>query len=52
MISQAKSELVDFETFREDARSGPDPFRKRIADVYTQYQERLHAANASTSTTC
>ena len=46
VISQAKSELVDFETFREDARSGPDPFRKRIADVYTQYQERLLAANA------
>ncbi len=46
VISQAKSELVDFETFREDARSGPDPFRKRIADVYVQYQERLLAANA------
>ena len=46
VISQAKSELVDFETFREEARSGPDPFRKRIADVYTQYQERLLAANA------
>jgi len=46
VISQAKSELVDFESFREDARSGPDPFRKRIADVYTQYQERLLAANA------
>ena len=36
VISQAKSELVDFETFREDARSGPDPFRKRIADVYAR----------------
>jgi DNA helicase II / ATP-dependent DNA helicase PcrA len=46
VISQAKSELVDFETFREEARNGPDPFRKRIADVYAQYQERLHAANA------
>ncbi len=45
-ISQAKSELVDFETFREEARSGPDPFRKRIADIYAQYQGRLHAANA------
>ena len=32
VISQAKSELIDFETFREEARSGPDPFRKRIAD--------------------
>src|ERR1700685_3234233 len=38
VISQAKSELVDFETFREGARSGPDPFRKRTADVYAQYQ--------------
>jgi len=46
VISQAKSELVDFETFREDARSGPDPFRRRIADVYAQYQGRLLAANA------
>ncbi len=46
VISQAKSELVDFETFKADAQNGPDPFRKRIAEVYTQYQQRLHAANA------
>jgi DNA helicase-2/ATP-dependent DNA helicase PcrA len=46
VISQAKSELVDFETFRDEARAGPDPFRKRIADVYAQYQDRLHQANA------
>ena len=46
VISQAKSELVDFETFRDEAREGPDPFRKRIADVYAQYQDRLHQANA------
>jgi DNA helicase II / ATP-dependent DNA helicase PcrA len=46
VISQAKSELVDFETFRADAANGPDPFRKRIADVYLQYQQRLLAANA------
>jgi DNA helicase-2/ATP-dependent DNA helicase PcrA len=46
VISQAKSELVDFETFAEEARQGPDPFRRRIADVYMQYQQRLHAANA------
>ncbi|HEX3334356.1 MAG TPA: UvrD-helicase domain-containing protein, partial [Acidimicrobiales bacterium] len=45
-ISQAKSELVDFESFAEEARNGPDPFRKRIADVYTQYQQRLLSANA------
>ena len=46
VISQAKAELVDFETFREDARNGPIPFRKRIAEVYAQYQQRLLAANA------
>ena len=46
VISQAKSELIDFESFREEARSGPDPFRKRIAEIYAQYQHRLHAANA------
>ena len=46
VISQAKSELVDFERFKAEAQEGPDPFRKRIADVYTQYQKRLHAANA------
>jgi DNA helicase-2/ATP-dependent DNA helicase PcrA len=46
VISQAKAELVDFETFREDARTSPDPFQRRIADVYTEYQQRLLAANA------
>ena len=51
VISQAKSELVDFETFREDARSGPDPFRKRIADIYALYQGRLLEPTPWTSTT-
>ena len=46
VISQAKSELIDFETFRETARQEPDPFQRRIADVYTEYQQRLLAANA------
>ncbi len=46
VISQAKSELVDFESFRQEASGGPDPFRKRIAEIYVQYQQRLHAANA------
>ena len=46
VISQAKSELVGFETFREEARNGPDPFRKRIADIYALYQGRLLGANA------
>ncbi len=46
VIGQAKAELVDFETFREDARDSPDPFARRIADVYREYQQRLLAANA------
>ena len=44
VISQAKAELIDFETFRENSRS--DPFAIRIAEVYAQYQQRLLAANA------
>jgi len=46
VIGQAKAELIDFETFRQTARSEPDPFRRRIADVYVEYQQRLLAANA------
>ncbi len=46
VIGQAKAELVDPEQFREDAGYGGDPFRRRIADVYTEYQRRLVAANA------
>ena len=46
VIGQAKSELVDFESFRERARTEPDPFQRRIADVYAEYQQRLLAANA------
>jgi DNA helicase II / ATP-dependent DNA helicase PcrA len=46
VISQAKAELVDFESFREKARSEPDPFSRRIADIYAEYQQRLLAANA------
>jgi DNA helicase II / ATP-dependent DNA helicase PcrA len=46
VIGQAKAELIDFETFRETARQEPDPFQRRIADVYAEYQQRLLAANA------
>ncbi len=42
-ISGAKSELVDFETFRARAVT---IFEQRIADVYGEYQERLVAASA------
>ncbi len=44
VISHAKAELIDFETFRDNARG--DPFATRIAEVYRQYQQRLLAANA------
>jgi DNA helicase-2/ATP-dependent DNA helicase PcrA len=46
VIGQAKADLIDFETFRQAAHNEPDPFRRRIADVYVQYQQRLLAANA------
>jgi DNA helicase-2/ATP-dependent DNA helicase PcrA len=46
VIGAAKAELVDFETFREQARLEGDPYRRRIADVYADYQQRLLAANA------
>src|SRR5688500_18801711 len=42
-ISTAKNELVDFETYRERART---VFDRRIADVYAEYQRRLLAAGA------
>ncbi|HEX9529544.1 MAG TPA: DNA helicase PcrA [Acidimicrobiales bacterium] len=43
VISQAKNELVDFETFRAHARTLYD---RKIADVYAEYQRRLLAASA------
>ena len=46
VIGQAKADLIDFETFREQAHAEPDPFRRRIADVYALYQQRLLTANA------
>jgi DNA helicase-2/ATP-dependent DNA helicase PcrA len=43
VISAAKNELVDFETYRDRARS---VYERRIAEVYREYQSRLHAASA------
>ena len=43
VISQAKCELVDFETYRERALS---PYERRVAEVYREYQHRLLAASA------
>ncbi len=46
IISQAKAELIDVEQFVDAAHSGPDPFQRRIGDVYAAYQQRLLTANA------
>jgi DNA helicase-2/ATP-dependent DNA helicase PcrA len=43
VISAAKNELVDFESYAGNART---MYEKRVADVYREYQHRLHAANA------
>jgi len=43
MISGAKAEMVDFESYRE--RAG-NLFERRVAEVYREYQGRLLAANA------
>ncbi|HZT67299.1 MAG TPA: UvrD-helicase domain-containing protein [Acidimicrobiales bacterium] len=43
VISQAKNELVDFEHYREQART---IFDRKVADVYAEYQKRLLAASA------
>jgi DNA helicase-2/ATP-dependent DNA helicase PcrA len=43
VISAAKNELVDFETYADRARS---VYERRIAEVYREYQRRLHAASA------
>jgi ATP-dependent DNA helicase UvrD/PcrA len=43
VISAAKNELVDFETYADNAHG---PYEKRIAEVYREYQKRLLAASA------
>jgi DNA helicase-2/ATP-dependent DNA helicase PcrA len=42
-VSQAKNDLVDFETYASRARS---LFERKIAEVYREYQHRLLAASA------
>ncbi len=42
-ISAAKNDGVDFDTFREKAKNIYD---RKIAEVYTEYQLRLHRAGA------
>jgi DNA helicase-2/ATP-dependent DNA helicase PcrA len=43
LISTAKNELIDFETYATKART---IMERRVADVYRDYQQRLVAANA------
>ncbi len=43
MISTAKNELIDFESYAARARTA---IERRIADIYPDYQQRLLAANA------
>jgi DNA helicase-2/ATP-dependent DNA helicase PcrA len=45
VIGRAKAELADPGRFAEETNAA-DPFRRRIAEVYTEYQRRLVAANA------
>ena len=42
-ISNAKNELIDFETF---AQQGSGPYHEKVADVYRLYQQRLLEASA------
>jgi DNA helicase-2/ATP-dependent DNA helicase PcrA len=46
LIGNAKGELVDAGTFREEAVYSGDPSRRLVADVYLAYEQRLLAANA------
>ena len=43
VISQAKCELIDFESYQAQAGG---PYERRIAEVYREYQQRLLAASA------
>src|ERR1043166_1216713 len=43
LISTAKNDLVDFETFAAQART---IFDRKVAEVYREYQKRLLAASA------
>ena len=42
-ISNAKNELIDFESF---AQQGSGPYHEKVADVYRLYQQRLLEASA------
>ncbi len=42
-ISAAKSELLDFETYKSNAETF---LERRVGDIYAEYQQRLHSASA------
>jgi DNA helicase II / ATP-dependent DNA helicase PcrA len=46
VVSQAKAEVLTPEEFSNDVLGAADPFRRRIGQIYTEYQRRLRAANA------
>ena len=46
VISNAKNELVDFETFAAQAEDAGDLYRRGIAEIYKLYQQRLTEASA------
>ena len=46
VISQAKAELLTPEAYANDVLGGLDPYRRKVAEVYAQYQRRLRDANA------
>src|SRR5207253_9330589 len=43
VISQAKNDLVDFDTYSDRART---IYERKIAQIYAEYQRRLLANNA------
>lgn len=46
VISNAKNEMVDFESFAAQAEDAGDMYRKAIAEIYRLYQQRLEEASA------
>ena len=46
VISNAKNEMVDFESFAAQAEDAGDMYRKGIAEIYRLYQQRLTEASA------
>jgi DNA helicase-2/ATP-dependent DNA helicase PcrA len=45
-ISAAKSQLLDAEAYGRDGFGEADPYRRKIAQLYSRYEKRLKAANA------